>query len=72
MQVAEVLIIREIDKIIRFSSNGNFSNFGNLDDAIISRSLDDIKAKSSINKGSLELIGTHLNDHILDKLINTL
>jgi hypothetical protein len=61
-----MLIILEIQKIVRLSSNGNFSLFGNLNNCIMGWSLDNIKTEIIIDQTSLKLIGAHLYDHFLN------
>ena len=67
MDIAEMLVIRKVDNIIRFSSNRSFASFLYFNDNIIGWSLDDIKRKYSIIVISLKLIGSHLNYHVLDR-----
>lgn len=71
MKVAEMLVILKVEQIIGFSSNGNFSLLWYLDNGIMSRSFNDGEGKIVIDKTGLELIGTHLNDHFLNRIMST-
>lgn len=71
MYVTEMLIIREIKYIIGFSSDGNFL-FRYFYESIKCRSFDDMKWEGVISEICEKLIGSHFDDHILNKTINTL
>lgn len=65
MDVAQVLVIREVDQVVGFTTDCDFACFGDLDHDIIGRSFDDIEGENSSNEAGLKLIGPHLNDHVM-------
>lgn len=67
MDVAQVLVIREVDQVVGFTTDCDFACFGDLDHDIIGRSFDDIEGENSSNEAGLKLIGPHLNDHVLNR-----
>lgn len=65
MDVAEVLVVREVQQVVRFASNRHFARFRDLHHYAVRRALNDSQVEGASNQVGLELVRTHLDHHIL-------
>ena len=72
VNIAQVLVIGEVNQIVRFSSDSRFTLIGDLDDSPVSGSFDDGEGEYSSNEAGLKLVASHFDNHILPTSICTL
>jgi len=71
MDIAQVLIILEMNQVIRLSPNSHFSFVGYLDNSSMGWAFDNGKCQDTSNHASLKLVAAHLDNHILHTSKNT-
>lgn len=65
VDVAEVLVVWEVEEVVRFPPHRHLHRLGYFDDEWLRWSLNNAQSEHSSNDGCLELVGSHLNNHIL-------
>jgi hypothetical protein len=66
VDVAEVLVVWEVEEVVGFAADGNLGLFGDLHGHVVRWSLDDGEGEhAGVVEGGLELVGAHLDDHVL-------
>ena len=71
VNIAQMLVILEMDEIIGFPSDSHLSLTWDLDNRSMCWSFYDSEGEYSTTNASLELIASHLDDHILHYSLST-
>ena len=67
-----MLVVLEMDEVVRFPSDGHFSLIGDLYDSSVSGPFNDGEGEYSSNEASLELVASHFDNHVLPTSKSTL
>ena len=65
VHVTQMLVVLEVNEVVRLSSNGHFSFVGYLNTCSVSWPFNDSECHYSSCKASLKLVASHFDDHIL-------
>lgn len=65
MDVAEVLVVREIQQVRLFATDGDFAVSGYFDEGAKRRAFDDLKGEDALKEAGLELVRAHFYNHFL-------
>lgn len=67
VEIAEVLVVGEVEEIVGLPADGDFGLLGDFDDGVVRWSFDDIEGEVAADESDQELVGPHLQDHVLGK-----
>ncbi len=68
MHVAQVLIVWEIEQIRLLATDSDLAILGYFDHVSLRGALDDLKCQDAVQEVRLELVGAHLENHVLGNL----